>query len=89
MNKRDHKLKQIRDQIITLNEDQQAIYDQAMEMSDEGGLCYCKCWRWTAFEGLAKYLITEENYNGQQVAELWDLLDGCGGPGHTHGEGGH
>lgn len=74
-------------QTITLNEEQQAIYDSAMEMSDEGGPCCCKCWRWTAFEGLAKYLITEENFDGQQVAELWDMLDGCGGPGHT-GEGG-
>lgn len=76
-------------QTIALNENQQAIYDSAMDMSDEGGPCCCKCWRWTAFEGLAKYLITEENFDGQQVAELWDMLDGCGGPGHTGEGGGH
>jgi hypothetical protein len=76
-------------QTITLDEDQQAVYIQAMEMSDEGGPCCCKCWRWTAFEGLAKYLITKEGYDGQQVAELWDLLDGCGGPGHAVEGGGH
>lgn len=73
-------------QTITLNKQQQAIYDQAMEMSHEGGPCCCKCWRWTAFEGLAKYLITEKGYDYQEVADLWDLLDGCGGPGHA-GEG--
>ena len=76
-------------QTVTLNEEQQAIYDSAMEMSDEGGPCCCKCWRWTAFEGLAKYLITEESFDGQEVAELWDMLDGCGGPGHTGEGGGH
>jgi len=74
---------------ITLNEEQQGVYDQAMEMSHEGGPCCCKCWRWTAFEGLAKYLITEEGYDSQQVADLWDMLDGCGGPGHTGEGGGH
>jgi hypothetical protein len=76
-------------QTITLNEEQQGVYDQAMEMSHEGGPCCCKCWRWTAFEGLVKYLITEEGYNSQQVADLWDMLDGCGGPGHSGEGGGH
>lgn len=70
-------------QTIALNVDQQAVYDQAMKMSKEGGPCCCKCWRWTAFEGLAKYLITEKGYDGQRVADLWDILDGCGGPGHV------
>lgn len=74
-------------QNITLNEEQQGVYKQAMKFSHEGGPCCCKCWRWTAFEGLAKYLITEKGFSGQQVADLWDLLDGCGGPGHV-GEGG-
>jgi len=76
-------------QTIILNEEQQGVYDQAMEMSHEGGPCCCKCWRWTAFEGLAKYLITEKGYDSQQVADLWDMLDGCGGPGHVGEEGGH
>jgi hypothetical protein len=71
---------------IKLTDDQQKIYDDAMKMSHEGGPCCCKCWRWDAFEGLAKYLITEHNFDSQQVAEVWDLIDGCGGEGHAHVE---
>lgn len=71
---------------IVLSEDQQKTYDMAMEMSGEGGPCCCRCWRWTAFEGQAKYLITEHDFSAEQVAEVWDLEDGCGGAGH---EGGH
>ena len=67
---------------IKLTSEQQAIYDEAMQMSHEHGPCCCKCWRWDAFEGLAKYLITEHNFNAQQIAEVWDLADGCGGKGH-------
>lgn len=69
---------------IQLTADQQSIYDQAMKLSEEGGPCCCRCWRWTAFEGQAKYLITEKNWDSQQIAELWDLEDGCGGSGHEH-----
>lgn len=69
---------------INLSDAQQAIYDGAMSMSDEGGPCCCKCWRWDAFEGLAKYLITQHNFTSAQVAEVWDFVDGCGGPGHQH-----
>jgi hypothetical protein len=76
-------------QTITLSEEQQAIYDQAMEMSHEGGPCCCKCWRWTAFEGQAKFLITEYGWSAQEIADLWDIQDGCGGPGHVGEEGGH
>ncbi|MBI1972089.1 MAG: hypothetical protein HYS53_02200, partial [Candidatus Aenigmarchaeota archaeon] len=39
---------------IILTLEQQKIYDEAVQMSDEGGPCCCKCWRWYAFEGLAK-----------------------------------
>lgn len=70
---------------IQLTAQQQAIYDQAMSLSEEGGPCCCRCWRWYAFEGMAKYLITQRSWNAQQIAELWDLVDGCGGPGHQHG----
>lgn len=69
---------------IQLTPDQQAIYDEAMQISEDGGPCCCRCWRWFAFEGQAKYLITELDWSAQQVAELWDLEDGCGGPGHEH-----
>ena len=70
---------------IKLTSEQQVIYDEAMQMSHEHGPCCCKCWRWDAFEGLAKYLITEHNFNAQQIAEVWDLADGCGGKGHIEG----
>ena len=69
---------------IQLTADQQAIYDQAMKLSDEGGPCCCRCWRWVAFEGQAKYLLTQKNWTSQQIAELWNLEDGCGGSGHEH-----
>lgn len=64
---------------IQLTPNQQAIYDQAAKLSKEGGPCCCRCWRWTAFEGQAKYLITQRNWSAQQIAGLWDLEDGCGG----------
>ncbi len=67
---------------IQLTIDQQSIYDEAMKLSDEGGPCCCRCWRWTAFEGQAKYLITELKWSAEQIAELWNLEDGCGGSGH-------
>ena len=73
---------------IKLNQESQAVYDNAVKLSHEGGPCCCKCWRWYAFEGLAKYLITEHDFNAEQIAEVWDLEDGCGGSGHAE-DGGH
>ncbi|PIO07357.1 hypothetical protein COU59_03455 [Candidatus Pacearchaeota archaeon CG10_big_fil_rev_8_21_14_0_10_34_12] len=72
---------------INLTSEQQKIYDGAVLLSDEKGPCCCKCWRWYAFEGLAKYLITEHDFNSEQIAEVWNLEDGCGGKGHAEGEG--
>lgn len=71
-------------QTIQLTPEQRAVYDQAMQILAEGGPCCCRCWRWFAFEGQAKYLITELDWSAQQVAELWELEDGCGGSGHQH-----
>jgi hypothetical protein len=70
---------------IQLTSEQQAIYDEAIARSEEGGPCCCRCWRWYAFEGLGKYLITQQGWSAQQLAELWSLTDGCGGEGHQHG----
>lgn len=67
----------------TLTPEQQAIYDAAVKMSHEGGPCCCKCWHWYAYEGLAKKLIIEENFTAEQIAEVWDLSDACGGE-HSH-----
>ncbi len=62
--------------------EQQTLYDEAMGLSHEGGPCCCKCWHWYAYEGLAKHLIVEENFTVEQIAEIWDLSDACGGKGH-------
>ena len=64
---------------IKLTLEQQSIYDEAIKLSHEGGPCCCRCWRWTAFEGQAKYLITKHNFGPEEIAEIWDLEDGCGG----------
>lgn len=69
---------------ITLTEGEQALYDEAMRLSDEGGPCCCRCWRWDAFDGLARYLVHEKQFGSEEVARVWNLLDGCGGSGHTH-----
>jgi len=72
---------------ITLTSDQQAIYDQATQMADEKGPCCCKCWRWIAFEGQAKYLISQLHWSAKDIASVWDLEDGCGGPAKDHAAG--
>lgn len=64
---------------IKLTSDQQAIYNQAMKMSKEGGPCCCRCWHWDAYEGLAKKMIASYGWDAKQIAELWDLSDACGG----------
>lgn len=65
--------------------EQQKLYDEAAEISHEGGPCCCKCWHWYAYEGLAKHLIVNEGFSAEQIAEVWDLSDACGGDGHNHG----
>jgi len=64
---------------LELSATEQAAYDQAMELADEKGPCCCPCWRWETFGGLGKYLIRQHGFTGAQVAEVWDLSDGCGG----------
>ncbi|GEM_PF-190531 len=64
-----------------LSPDQQKEYDFAMQNSDEKGPCCCKCWRWYVYGGLAKYLIQNYNFTGEQITEVWNLSDGCGGEG--------
>ena len=68
------------------------IYEEAKKMSHEGGPCCCgsdkldeSCWRWKVYGGLAKVLITEYNFNAEQIAEIWDISDGCGGDQHIEG----
>lgn len=64
-----------------LTPDQQKEYDYAMEHSHEKGPCCCKCWRWYVYGGLGKLLIQKYHFTGQQVTEIWNLSDGCGGAG--------
>lgn len=66
---------------IQLTADQQKEYDYAMQNSDEKGPCCCKCWRWYVYGGLGKLLIQKYHFTGQQVTEIWNLSDGCGGAG--------
>ena len=68
---------------VALAPEQQAIYDQAMTASAEGGPCCCKCWRWHVFGGLGKLLIREHGFDATQVAKVWDLSNGCGGDEHA------
>lgn len=64
-----------------LTPDEQKAYDYAMQNSMGKGPCCCKCWGWYVYGGLAKLLIQKYNYTGEQITEIWDLSDMCGGPG--------
>src|SRR3990167_9522701 len=64
---------------IELTLEEQAAYDYAMQNSSEKGPCCCKCWRWFVYGGLAKFLIRHYNFSGEQITEVWNLSDGCGG----------
>lgn len=65
---------------ISLDAHERAIYERARELSELGGPCCCPCWRWQAFAGQARRLITRNGWSATQVARLWDAEDGCGGP---------
>jgi hypothetical protein len=65
---------------MALNKEEQAAYDYAMEHSDMEGPCCCKCWRWKVYGGLGKYLIRARHFTGQQLTDLWNVGQGCGGP---------
>ena len=64
---------------LVLSPGEQAAYNYAMNHSDEHGPCCCKCWRWQVYGGLAKYLIHYRGFTGQQITQIWNLSDGCGG----------
>ena len=66
---------------LQLTPEEQKEYDYAMQNSDEKGPCCCKCWRWYVYGGLGKLLIREKGFTGQQLTEVWNLSDGCGGEG--------
>jgi hypothetical protein len=64
---------------LALSKDEQGAYDFAMEHSDMQGPCCCKCWRWKVYGGLGKLLIRVHHYTGQQLVDLWNVGQGCGG----------
>lgn len=66
---------------LQLTPEEQKEYDFAMQNSDEKGPCCCKCWRWYVYGGLGKLLIREKGFTGEQVTQIWNLSDGCGGEG--------
>ena len=66
---------------VQLTPIEQAAYDYAMEHSDEKGPCCCKCWHWYVYGGLSKKLIHERGFTGEQIPDIWDLSDSCGGEG--------
>lgn len=71
---------------IELSPEEQKAYDYAMQNSSEKGPCCCKCWRWYVYGGLGKYLIKNHGFTGEQVTQVWNLSDGCGGDSeHHHG----
>jgi hypothetical protein len=71
---------------MELSSVEQQAYDYAMANSDEKGPCCCQCWRWKVYGGLAKLLIREHGFTGEQIVKVWNLSDGCGGAGeHVHG----
>jgi hypothetical protein len=65
---------------INLTPAQQHVYNRAKPLSETKGPCCCRCWRWTAFAGQAKYLITRHHYTARQIANVWSVEEGCGGP---------
>lgn len=69
---------------MQLSLEEQKAYDYAMANSDEKGPCCCRCWRWNVYGGLGKYLIKNYKFTGQQVTEVWNLSDGCGGDNDHH-----
>lgn len=69
---------------MQLTAEEQKAYDYAMEHSSEKGPCCCKCWRWNTYGGLGKHLIRNYGFSGEQVNEVWNLSDGCGGDSEHH-----
>ena len=68
------------DSTIKLDARHRLAYGEAVKASHEHGPCCCHCWRWSTFEGQAKYLLTQVGYTPRRIARVWNLEDGCGGP---------
>ncbi len=67
------------DRSVRLSSAQAGAYTAAMEMSRLKGPCCCRCWRWYAFRGLSKYLLTDRAWPPARLAALTSQIEGCGG----------
>lgn len=64
---------------IELDAAQQPTFDAAASQTADHGWCCCKCWAWYTHAGLAKYLISQQNFRTRQLVHVIDLEDCCGG----------
>lgn len=69
---------------MELTPEEQKAYGYAMQNSSEKGPCCCQCWRWYVYGGLGKYLIKNHGFTGEQVTQVWNFSDGCGGDSEHH-----
>jgi hypothetical protein len=75
------------DRSIKLTADEKTVFDQAMALTPDKAPCCCKCWRWYAHEGLARYLIHTRHWDAQKVGKVVTLVNGCGGQRDTASRG--
>ena len=65
------------DNATKLTAEEQVVFNQAYAISKEKPCC-CKCWHYFVNEGIAKKMIKDYHYSGQQVADYWDSSGICG-----------
>ena len=65
---------------IVLTPAQRVTYRKAMRMSRQKAPCCCRCWRWDAFQGMSNHLIARRRFRVRELADVIDLVEGCGGP---------
>src|SRR5258708_15180444 len=75
------------DRSIKLTAGEQPVFDQAMALTPDKAPCCCKCWRWYAHEGLARYLIHTRHWDAQKGGKVVALVNGCGGQRETASRG--
>jgi hypothetical protein len=68
---------------IVLSSSEQQTLKEGAANSDEKGFCCCQCWRWDVHEGMAKFLVHNKAFTAQQITEVLNLEDGCGGPANS------
>jgi hypothetical protein len=67
------------DKNITSSSPEQQILNTALSNTKEKGYCCCRCWRWYVYEGLSKQLVRNNHFTSQQITDLLNNSDGCGG----------